>query len=151
MSLKEQLANDLKDAMRSGDAAKRNTLRALQAAVKQVEIDTRTTLSEQEVLAVITKQAKQRRDSIEQFQQGNRPDLVEEEQKELSIIEAYLPKQLNDVEITERAQAAIVELGVTDMKGMGKVMGKLSNDLRGLADGKRISQIVRQLLSSADS
>jgi hypothetical protein len=98
-------------------------------------------------LEVISKQAKQRRDSVEQYQKAARMDLVEQEQQELDIIETYLPRQLSDEEITVRAKTAITELGVMDMKGMGPVMKLLTSELKGRADGKRISQIVRQLLS----
>lgn len=105
-------------------------------------------LSDDEALVVLVKQAKQRQDSIEQFQQAGRTDLVEEEQQQLEIIETYLPQQLADEEIEARARTVIAELGVTDMKGMGKVMGRLSPEMRGVADGKRISDTVRRLLSA---
>ena len=147
MGLKERLMQDLKEAMKSGDDLKRNTVRILRGAVRNVEIDVGHDLSEEDVLAVIAKQAKQRRDSIEQFQQANRLDLVELEQQELTIIETYLPQPMTDEEITQAAQAVIAETGVTDMKGMGPVMGRLSKELKGRADGKRISQIVRSLLT----
>jgi uncharacterized protein YqeY len=148
MTLKDQLTQDLKDAMRQGDELKKNTIRYIRSAIKNMEIDVGHDLSDQEVMAVLVKQAKQRRDSMEQFQQGNRPDLVEQEEKELVLIETYLPQPLSDEEIKTRAQAVITELGVTDMKGMGQVMGRLSKEMQGVADGKRISEIVRALLSS---
>ena len=148
MTLKEQLAQDLKDAMRQGDELKKNTIRYVRSAIKNVEIDTGHDLSDEEVMAVLIKQAKQRRDSMEQFLQGNRPDLAEQEEKELVLIEAYLPKQLSDEEIKTRAEAVIAEMGVTDIKSMGQVMGRLSKEMQGVADGKRISEVVRALLSS---
>ncbi len=147
MDIKTQLTNDLKEAMKSGDTTRKETVRLLRGAIKNAEINAGHPLSDEEALAVIAKQAKQRRDSIEQYKQANRQDLVAEEQAELAIIESYLPAQLSDEEITARAQAVIAELGVSDMKGMGQVMKRLSQELRGVADGKRISQIVRGLLS----
>jgi len=148
MNLKERLNQDLKAAMKSGDVVKRNVVRALRGAIRNVEIDTRQSLSDEAVLEVIAKQAKQRRDSIEQFHAGNRPDLVEQEEQELVIIETYLPQQLTDEEIVARAQAVIAEMNVTDMKGMGPVMGRLTKEMKGQADGKRISDVVRKLLAS---
>ncbi len=138
---------DLKIAMKSGDTFRRDTIRSLRSAIKKVEIDTRKILSNEEVIAIIGKQAKQRRDSIVQFQQGNRSDLVEQESHELAIIEEYLPKQLSDEEITGHAKTAIAELEAKSMRDMGTVMKRLTTDLKGIADGKRISQIVKSLLS----
>ncbi len=146
MDIRTKLNEDLKAAMKSGDTVRRETVRLLRGAVRNKEIDAGKPLTDAEILDVIAKQAKQRRDSIEQYRAANRDDLVAEEQAELEIIEAYLPRQLSDAEITERATAVIAELGVSDMKGMGKVMQRLSQDLKGVADGKRISKIVRELL-----
>jgi len=146
MDIRKKLNEDLKAAMKSGDTVRRETVRLLRGAVRNKEIDAGKPLTDAEILDVIAKQAKQRRDSIEQYRAANRDDLVAEEQAELEIIEAYLPRQLSDAEITERATAVIAELGVSDMKGMGKVMQRLSQDLKGVADGKRISKIVRELL-----
>ncbi len=148
MSLKDQLTNDLKEAMKSGEQVKKETVRALRGAIRNVEIDSRRDLTDEEILDIINKQAKQRRDSIEQYQKANRSDLVEQEQQELAIIEAYLPQQLTDAEIKTRVETAIAELGVSDMKGMGPVMKRLTVELKGRADGKRISQLVRELLSN---
>lgn len=148
MGLNDTLTQDLKTAMKTGDTTRRETIRALRGAIKNEEIDKGQPLSEEEVLAVLIKQAKQRRDSIEQFTAAQRLDLVAGEAAELEIIEAYLPRQLSDEEITLRAQALIEQLGATDMKSMGAVMGRLTQELKGVADGKRISAIVRQLLSA---
>jgi uncharacterized protein YqeY len=147
MELKKKLTEDLKQAMKGGDALRKNTVRALRGAIRNAEIEIGRDLTEAEILEVISKQAKQRRDSVEQYQKAARMDLVEQEQQELDIIETYLPRQLSDEEITVRAKTAITELGVMDMKGMGPVMKLLTSELKGRADGKRISQIVRQLLS----
>ena len=100
----------------------------------------------QDVLAIITKQVKQRRDSIVEFTKGGRPDLVAQEEAEIAVLEVYLPQQLSEAEIREHAQAVIAELGVTDMKGFGPVMKRLTADLRGIADGQMINRVVRELL-----
>ena len=147
MNLKEKLTADLKEAMKQGDAVRKETIRALRGAIRNAEIDRGRELTGAELLDVIARQAKQRRDSIEQYRRGNRPDLVEQESRELAVIETYLPRQLTDDEIAARADAVIAELGVTGMKGMGAVMKRLTTELKGRADGKRISQIVRQRLS----
>lgn len=148
MSLQERLLQDLKEAMKSGDAVKRNTIRAVRSAIRNAEIEAGHELSDQEVLEVITRQAKQRRDSMEQFRRGNRMDLVEAERQELEILETYLPRQLTDEEIAQRAKDVIAELGVSGMDGMGGVMRRLTQEMKGVADGRRISAIVRQLLTS---
>ena len=148
MILKERLTEDLKAAMKSGDTVRRDTISLLRGVIRKVEIDRRHELSNQEVLSVLSQQAKQRRDAIEQFRQGNRLDLAQKEESELAITEAYLPRQLTDEEITERAKTAIAKMEVSDMKGLGKVMGWLTQEMKGVADGKRISNIVRGLLSS---
>lgn len=147
MTLKERLMNDLKSAMKSGDQVQKDVIRILRGAIRNVELEQGHELTDDEALKVIMKQAKQRRDSIEQFQDAGRQDLVEVEQQELQILEKYLPTQLSNEEIQAKAEAAIAELGVTDMKGMGQIMGKLTKELSGVADGKRISAIVRQLLN----
>jgi uncharacterized protein YqeY len=122
MTLKQQLRNDLVNAMKSGDTARRDALRLLSAAIKQVEVDTQADLSEEEVLSVITKQVKQRRESISDYEAAGRDDLVAQEQVELAIFEAYLPQQLTREEIRAAAEKIIAETGVTEMAGMGQVM-----------------------------
>ncbi len=148
MDKKTQLALDLKEAMKSGDTVRKNTIRALRGAIRNAEIDTGHDLNDEECLAVINKQAKQRRDSIAQYKLASRMDLVEQEQNELHVIETYLPRQLSDAEITARAKTVIAELGAVDAKSMGPVMKRLTVELKGVADGKRISQIVRVLLTT---
>ena len=105
-------------------------------------------MGDDDLLGVIAKQAKQRRDSIAEFQKANRRDLVEKEEAELAILEQYLPAQMSEDEIREKAQGVITALGVTDMKGMGQIMNQLMTELKGQADGKVVSQIVRQILSN---
>ena len=146
MGTKAKLQADLKDAMKSGATDRRDTIRSLLAAVKQVEIDQQTQLDDEGVLAVISKQAKQHRESIADFSKGGRADMVAEEEKVLAIIEEYLPQQASEEEIQVLAAAKIAELGVTNPKGMGQVMNALMAELKGQADGKLVSQIVRNLL-----
>jgi len=148
MGIKDQLDTDLKNAMRSGDKFRTTTLRGLKSAIRYAEIEVGGDLDEKDLLGVIAKQAKQRRDSIAEFKKANRVDLVEKEEAELAILEQYLPAQMSEAEVREKAQAVIAELGVTDMKGMGQVMNQLMAELKGQADGKVVSQVVRQILSS---
>ena len=122
MSLREQISDDLKTAMRSGDTARRDTIRLLLAALKQREVDERRTLSDTDVLAVIEKMIKQRRDSISQFEQGGRQDLADREQRELALLQTYMPQALGEAEIAAAVAAAITETGATGAADMGKVM-----------------------------
>jgi uncharacterized protein YqeY len=147
MGIRQQLTDDLKSAMKTGDTQTRDTLRLVLAAVKQQEVDTGTTLDDDAVQGVLANQAKQRRDSIATYTSGSRVDLADVEQLELDIIERYLPRQLSRAEIETVAAAKIEALGVTDMRGMGQVMGALVSELQGTADGKLISQVVRDLLT----
>ena len=147
MSLLEQINQDLKISMKERDKNRTGTLRMLKSALKYAEIEAKNSLDDGAVLTVISKQVKQRRDSIEQFKKADRTDLVDSEAAELAVLEAYLPAQLSPTEIEERAKAVIGELGVTNMKGMGQVMKRLTAELKGQADGKTVSQVVRQLLS----
>ncbi len=146
MSIKEQLKQDTIAAMRSGDSETRNTLRMLSAAIKQVEIDTRTELDDEAVLNILTKQAKQRRESIADFEKAGRAEMAAEEKQELAVIESYLPQMMGLDEVKTIAAEVIAELGVTDMKGMGQVMGALMPRLKGKADGRVVNQAVRELL-----
>jgi len=148
MSLIEQINSDLKDSMKSGDKFRTETIRGLKSAIKYAEIEAGVTLDDPGVLAVISKQAKQRRDSIAEFQKANRTDLVEKEEAELALLETYLPVQLSAAEITAKAQAVIAQLGVSGPKAMGQVMKELVPQLQGRADGKLVSQVVRDLLNS---
>ncbi|MCA9972528.1 MAG: GatB/YqeY domain-containing protein [Anaerolineales bacterium] len=146
MSLKQKLTDDMKTAMRTGDTQKRDTLRMLLAAVKQTEIDDRTTLDDAGVQAVLTKQAKQRRESIADYEKAGRAEMVAEEAAELAVIESYLPQMMSAEAVRAEAQQVIAELGVTDVKGMGQVMSQLMPRLKGQADGRVVSAVVRELL-----
>ncbi len=147
MTLKDKLNEDLKNAMRSGDTSRRDALRHLLAAIKQVEVDTRKQLSDGDVQDVLTREAKRRRESIEGFEKGGRSDLVAKEQSELKLIESYLPQQMSRAEIETLARQAIRESGATSAAQMGAVMQKLMPQVKGKADGKLVNQVVRELLS----
>ncbi|MCK6625486.1 MAG: GatB/YqeY domain-containing protein [Anaerolineae bacterium] len=147
MSLKDQLNEDLKSAMKSGEKIRTETLRSLKSAIKYAEIQAGNELDDNGVLGVVRQQAKQRRDSIAEFEKGNRADLIEKEAAELAVLEKYLPAQLPEAEIEARARAVIAALGVTDAKGTGQVMKQLMAELKGQADGSLINQVVRRLLA----
>ena len=146
MTLKDQLTNDMGSAMRSGDNEKRDTLRMVLAAIKQVEIDDRVTLDDDGVTAVLSKQAKQRRESIADYEKAGRTDLVDVEKVELAIIENYLPQMMSRAEIEAVATDIIAQLGVSDAKGMGQVMNRLMPQVKGKADGRLVNEVVRALL-----
>lgn len=133
--------------MRSKDKDKLGALRLIQAAFKQKEVDERIELDDQQAIAILDKMAKQHRDSIEQFSQANRDDLVEKEQYELDIIETYLPAQLSEAEIKEMIETAIADTGAESMKDMGKVMGKLKGELQGRADMSQVSGMIKARLN----
>ncbi len=146
MNLKEQIKADIKDAMRAKDTARRNTLRNLSAAIKQIEVDERRELSDADVEAILMKYAKQREDAKEQFAAGGRDDLVAKEEAELTLVRAYLPEPLSDAELTEILTQIIADTGATSMKEMGRVMGAAKAAVGSRADGGRINIIVKDLL-----
>lgn len=147
MSIIDQINSDLKNAMKSGQKELVTTLRSLKSAVRYAEIDAGGELNDEAMIGVLSKQAKQRRDSIAEFEKAGRSDLVAQEMAELQVIETYLPAQLSEEEIRAKVQAVIAQLNVTDAKGMGQVMKQVMADLKGQVDGKTVNQIVRQLLS----
>ena len=147
MPLKETLSNDMKDAMRQRDTVKRDTIRLLLSAIGYEEKARRTdALEDDAVMQVLSKQAQQRRESIEAYQKGNRPDLVAKEEAELVIVSEYLPQPLSAEEIQVIVQSAIAELNATGPQDMGKVMGKIMPQVRTRADGKQVSALVSQTL-----
>lgn len=148
MSITDRLDTDLKNAMKSGDKFRRETLRTLKSAIRYAEIDGQQTLDDDGVLAVIAKQAKQRRDSILEFEKAGRTDLVKKEESELAILQSYLPKQLSEDEVRQSVTRVIEQLGATSMKDMGQVMKQSMAQLKGKADGKVVNQVVRQLLGN---
>jgi hypothetical protein len=144
--LRDQLRSDLKDAMRARDALRRDTIRFLEAAIKNAEIESREALSDDDVPPLIQRQIKQRRDSIEQFRKGGRDDLADKEAAEIGVLEAYLPAQLSRDDIVVAAQAVIDEVGASGVGDKGKVMGPLMGKLRGEADGRVVNEVVSELL-----
>ena len=147
MALKETLSNDMKDAMRQRDTVTRDTIRLLLSAIGYEEKAKRTdALPDDAVLQVLSKQAQQRRDSIEAYQKGDRPDLVAKEEAELAIVTKYLPQPLTADEIAAIVQSAVADAGATGPQDMGKVMGRIMPQVRGRADGKQVSALVNQTL-----
>ena len=134
MSLKERITEDMKAAMRSGDKDRLGTIRMVQAAIKQREVDERIVLDDAQVLSAVEKMIKQRREAIAQFEAGGRADLVAKEAAELAILQAYLPEQLSDAEIDALVAAAISETGASSVKDMGKVMAIVKTRAAGRAD-----------------
>jgi uncharacterized protein YqeY len=147
MSLKDKLTEDLKQAMRQGDELGRSTLRLVMAAIKNAEIEKRRELEEGELLAIIAKEAKQRHESIAQFERGGRQDLADREEAELQILLAYLPEQLSQEEIEAQARQIIEEVGAASPAQMGQVMRRLMPLMQGKADGKLVSRVVKELLT----
>jgi len=147
MNLKDRLKQDLKDAMKAKDTNKRDAIRAITTMIKQVEVDQRVSLNDDEVVKLIQKGVKQREDAIEQFKAGNRDDLVKKEQYQIDIFSSYLPKQLTDDELLAIVKDIIAKVGATSMKDMGKIMPKAKEQVGAKADGKRINQAVKQLLN----
>ncbi len=149
MTLKEKISADLKEAMKAGEAKKRDTLRLLDSAIKNMEIEKQkreTGLSDEEVLEVISRAVKQRQDSIRQFEEGGRADLAENEKEELVILMPYLPEQLSEAEITEIAKAVIAETGANNVGDLGKVMGQIMGKVKGKADGNVVREIAKKIL-----
>lgn len=149
MSLKEKIISDLKDAMRSGDAVRRDTLRLLDSAVKNLEIEKKkreTGLDDEEVMEVITRAVKQRQDSIRQFSEGGRADLVEKEKIELDILMPYLPVQLSEEAVAAIVGDVIAQTGATGVNDLGKVMGQAMSRMKGEADGNVVREIAKKML-----
>ena len=146
MDLKEQMRADVAAAMRGGETQRRDVLRMVLAAVKQIEVDGQKTLDDAGVQDVLRKQIKQRQESIADFTKGGRQADVERETAEIAIIEAYLPQMMTRAEIEAIARGVVEELGVTDAKAMGQVMGKLMPHVKLGADGRLVNEVVRSLL-----
>lgn len=149
MTLKDRLNDDLKDAMRNRDTLKRNTIRLLLSAIGYEEIARQGDLDDDAITQVLTKQAQQRRDSIEAYTKGARTDLVAQEEAELAIVTAYLPAPLSAEEIGAIVDAAIADAGASGPQDMGKVMGRVMPQVRGRADGRQVSALVNQRLRGA--
>jgi hypothetical protein len=149
MSLKERITEDMKTAMRARDAARLSTIRLLLAAIKQKEIDERIAVDDDQVLAIIGKLIKQRRESIEQFGQANRQDLVERETFELSVLSAYQPEQASEAAVQAAVADAVAATGAAGPADMGKVMALLKTQLAGRADMAAVSKLVRARLAGS--
>ncbi|WP_395062752.1 GatB/YqeY domain-containing protein [Paraburkholderia silvatlantica] len=147
MSLKDQINDDMKTAMRARESERLATIRLLLAAIKQREVDDRVTLDDAGITAVIDKMIKQRKDSISQFEAAGRTDLVDKEAAELAVLTAYMPAQLSDAEIAAEVQAAVAQVGAAGPQDMGKVMGVLKPKLAGRADMTAVSGLVKAALS----
>ncbi len=149
MSLKEQLTEDMKQAMKAKEAGKQrlSVIRMVRAAIKNVEIDSKKELTEEGVLDIVAKEVKMRRDSMDEFKKANRQDLVEQLEQEIAILLPYLPQQLTEEEVRALVSEAVAATGATTSKEMGKVMAILMPKVKGRADGKLVNTIVREALN----
>ena len=148
MSLKARITEDMKTAMKAKEAARLSAIRLLLAAIKQREVDERKDLADAEVLGVIERMLKQRRDSISQYESAGRQDLADTEKFEVGVLSAYMPQQLSDAEISAEVQAAIAQTGAKGAADMGKVMGVVKGKLAGRADMGKVSALVKAGLTS---
>ena len=149
MSLKDKLTEDMKHAMKDKEAGqlRLSVIRMVRAAIKNVEIDTKAELAEEDVIAIVAKEVKMRRDSMEEFKKGQRDDLVAQLEQEIEVLLPYLPQQLTEAEVREIVTEAVAIAGATSSKDMGKVMAVLMPKVKGRADGKLVNNIVRELLN----
>lgn len=146
--MKEELLRELKEAMKNKDDLRKNTITLLRSAILQVEKDTQKELNEEEMISIVSKEVKKRKDSIADYEKAGREDIIENLKKEIEILSKYLPEQLSKEEIVQLVQNAIVEVNATSPKDMGKVMQNLRPKTNGKADGKLVSEIVREKLSN---
>ncbi|EGK8255069.1 GatB/YqeY domain-containing protein [Campylobacter coli] len=147
MATKEQILNDIKEAMKQKDDFKRDTLRTLNAAFKQVEVDERIELDDERILKIITSEIKKRKDAIELYSKGGREDLAQKEQEEITLFESYLPQQLSDEELQMALKELIANLGVSSLKDQGLVMKEAKAKFGARVDGKRLNVTLRELLN----
>ena len=148
MALKEQITNDMKESMKSGAKERLGVIRLILSALKQKEVDERIVLDDGQVLVILDKMLKQRRESVAQFTQGNRKDLVDKEEAEIKIIQAYMPAQLSDAELDQMVAAAVTESGAASVKDMGKVMAILKPKVAGKADMSAVSAKIKAKLGA---
>ena len=149
MSIKEQLMNDLKEAMKDKDVVRKNTVQMVRSGILQIEKDTKTVLDDEGVTDVIARELKKRRDVLPEYEKSGREDLIEDLNKEIKILMSYLPEQLSEEELEKIVSDVIAEVGATSMKDMGKIMANIMPKTKGRADGKLINKIVREKLSQA--
>ena len=147
MTLKAQISEEMKSAMRAKESVRLGTIRLLQAAIKQREVDERIELTDADVISVIEKMLKQRRDSIAAYESANRNDLADIEKAEVTVLQAYLPKQLTENEVKEVLEKVVMETGATSIKDMGKVMGAIKPLVAGKADMGKISGLIKARLA----
>ena len=147
MSLKAQITEDMKTAMRAKDTARLGTIRLLQAAMKQKEVDERVELDDAAIIAIVDKLIKQRKDSIAAYETANRADLADVEKAEMEVLKVYLPERMSEAEITAAVQAIVAEVGATGPGDMGKVMGAVKTQLAGKADMGLVSAAVKAALA----
>ncbi|NOZ56410.1 MAG: GatB/YqeY domain-containing protein [Calditrichaeota bacterium] len=147
MSVQQKLLEDMKEAMKSGDKVRLDTIRGLRAMLKDAQIAKQRELTEEDEIAVLQSAAKKRTEAIKLYRQGNRQDLVEKEERELAIIRSYLPKMMSPEEIEKVVDDAIARLGASGMRDFGKVMGEVMRQLRGKAEGQTVQEVVRRKLS----
>ena len=146
MSLKEQLKEDLKTAMRDKEVVKRDSIRTINTMIKQVEVDERREIDDEEVIKLIQRGIKQREEAIIQYKAASRDDLVSKEQEQIDVFMLYLPAQISEEELEAGMKEIISQVGATSMKDIGKVMGNATKRFAGVADGKRINEMVKKLL-----
>ncbi|MDO5028340.1 MAG: GatB/YqeY domain-containing protein [Bacillota bacterium] len=147
MSLKERLMEDLKTSMKNKDILRKNTITMVRAEIKQVEVDQRVDLDDEDILKIMSKQLKEKRNSIQEFKKGDRQDLVDQAEAEIAILLEYLPKQLTEEELTEIVKNVLEKSGYTSMKDMGKIMKEVMPLVQGKADGNMVNQVVRKILA----
>jgi len=147
MTIKEQIKNDIKTAMRTKEIAKRDTLRNIQAMAKQIEVDERRDVTDEDMERILMKYAKQREDAMAQFKEAGRNDLVKKEMAELTIVKTYLPEPIDESELEMILKKIIAKVEATSMKDMGKVMGAAKKEIGSRADGGRINACAKRLLS----
>jgi uncharacterized protein len=147
MDLKEKLTEDSKAALKSGDKLRLSTIRMLLSEIKNAEIAKREDLTDEELMSIARREARKRREAIEEFGKGGRQDLVDKETYELGVLEEYLPSQMSDEEVSRIVEETIAEVGATSPADLGKVMGALMPKVKGKADGKKVNQLVRDMLS----
>lgn len=148
MGLKERLINDMKEAMKSKDRVKLSTIRMINSLIKNAEIEKRGELSDEEIVSLLMKYAKQRRESIEMYEKGGRRDLVEKEKQELSIVESYLPEQMGEDEVREIVREAVEKTGARSVKDIGSVMKYVMPKVKGRVDGSTVNRIAKEMLES---
>ncbi len=145
--LKEKIQQDVKDALKSGDSKKRMVLGMVLSSIKNKEIEKRDELSDDDVVAVISSEIKKRKDAMEQFEKGGRPELAEGEKKEAEMLMAYMPEQMSEDQVRAEIKKAVAETGIKEIKEMGKLIGAVMAKVKGKADGQVVSRLVKEELS----